>query len=48
VIGMHSAPRFWFWWHDIQPDQVAGLDMPGMRLRRLAALYYDDDGPGHL
>jgi hypothetical protein len=33
---MRSAPRFWFWSHDIQPDQVAGLDMPGMRLRRLA------------
>jgi hypothetical protein len=32
---VHSAPRFWFWSHDIQPDQVAGLDMPGMRLRRL-------------
>lgn len=32
---MRSAPRFWFWSHDIQPDQVAGLDMPGMRLRRL-------------
>jgi hypothetical protein len=63
VIGVRSAPRFWFWSHDIQPDQVAGLDMPGMRLRRLAnyrrgpeatrrlaALYYDDDGalaPSH-
>lgn len=32
---MRSAPRFWFWSHDIQPDQVAGLDMPGMRLLRL-------------
>jgi hypothetical protein len=32
---MRRAPRFWFWSHDIQPDQVAGLDMPGMRLRRL-------------
>jgi hypothetical protein len=36
MIGVRSAPRFWFWSHDIQPDQVAGLDMPGMRLRRLA------------
>jgi hypothetical protein len=33
---VRSAPRFWFWSHDTQPDQVAGLDMPGMRLRRLA------------
>jgi hypothetical protein len=32
-----SAPRWWFWSHDIQPDQVAGLDMPGMRLRRLVS-----------
>ena len=29
------APRWWFWSHDIQPDQIAGLAMPGMRLRRL-------------
>jgi hypothetical protein len=36
VAGVRNAPRFWFWSHDIQPDQVAGLDMPGMRLRRLA------------
>jgi hypothetical protein len=36
MIDVRSAPRFWFWSHDIQPNQVAGLDMPGMRLRRLA------------
>jgi len=29
------APRWWFWSHDIQPDQIADLAMPGMRLRRL-------------
>ena len=33
---MCSPPRFWFWSHDIQPDQVADLNMPGMRLLRLA------------
>jgi hypothetical protein len=48
------APRWWFWSHDIQPDQIADLAMPGMRLmsyrrgaqaaRRFAAFYYDDDG----
>jgi hypothetical protein len=29
------APRWWFWSHDIQPDQIADLAMPGMRRRRL-------------
>jgi hypothetical protein len=32
---MRSAPRYWFWSHDIAPDQIAGLAMPGMRLQRL-------------
>jgi O-methyltransferase involved in polyketide biosynthesis len=37
VIGVRSAPRWWFWSHDIEPHQVADLDMPGMRLRRLVS-----------
>lgn len=32
---MRSAPRYWFWSHDIEPDQIGGLAMPGMRLQRL-------------
>jgi hypothetical protein len=32
---MRPAPRWWFWSHDIEPDQIAGLAMPGMRLQRL-------------
>jgi hypothetical protein len=34
---IRSKPRSWFWSHDIQPDQVAGLAMPGMRLQRLVS-----------
>jgi hypothetical protein len=34
---IRSKPRWWFWSHDIQPDQVAGLAMPGMRLQRLVS-----------
>jgi len=30
-----AAPRYWFWSHDIAPDQMADLAMPGMRLQRL-------------
>jgi hypothetical protein len=29
---IRSKPRLWFWSRDIEPDQVAGLAMPGMRL----------------
>jgi hypothetical protein len=35
VPAISPAPRSWFWSHDIQPDQIADLAMPGMRLRRL-------------
>jgi hypothetical protein len=35
MAAIGPAPRSWFWSHDIQPDQIAGLSMPGMRLRRL-------------
>jgi hypothetical protein len=34
---VRPAPRFWFWSHDIQPDQMADLAMAGMRLQRLAS-----------
>jgi hypothetical protein len=34
---VRPAPRSWFWSHDIQPDQMADLAMPGMRLQRLAS-----------
>jgi hypothetical protein len=35
MAAIGPAPRSWFWSHDIQPDQIADLTMPGMRLRRL-------------
>ncbi len=34
---IRSKPRSWFWARDIEPDQVAGLAMPGMRLQRLVS-----------
>ncbi|BAX93920.1 hypothetical protein [Mycobacterium shigaense] len=34
---VRSAPRYWFWSHDVLPDQVADLAMPGMRLQRLVS-----------
>jgi hypothetical protein len=34
---IRPAPRFWFWSHDIQTDQIGGLVMPGMRLQRLVS-----------
>ncbi|BBX62908.1 hypothetical protein MSAS_20820 [Mycobacterium saskatchewanense] len=37
VPTVRPAPRYWFWSHDIRPDQVAGLAMPGMRLQRLVS-----------
>ncbi len=37
MLTSRPAPRFWFWSHDIQPDQVADLAMPGMRMQRLAS-----------
>ncbi|WP_019928215.1 hypothetical protein [Nocardia sp. BMG111209] len=56
MSSIRPAPRRWFWSHDIQPDQIGGLTMPGMRLQRLAnyrrgvrdarrfAAFYHDDG----
>jgi hypothetical protein len=35
VSATRPQPRYWFWSHDIQPDQIADLAMPGMRLQRL-------------
>jgi hypothetical protein len=32
---MRSKPHYWFWSHDIEPNQIDGLTMPGMRLQRL-------------
>src|SRR5438874_2505951 len=51
-----SAPESWFWSHDIRPEQVGSICMPGMRLirlscyghgeaRRFAALVYQEPGP---
>lgn len=37
-----SRPESWFWAHDTQPDQVAGLAAPGFRLMRLSS--YGDTG----
>jgi hypothetical protein len=34
MAAIGPAPHSWFWSHDIQPDQIADLTMPGMRLRR--------------
>lgn len=49
-------PAHWYWSHDIKPDQITSLDMPGTRLvrlasygnpdwRRFAALMYEEPGP---
>jgi hypothetical protein len=49
-------PESWFWSHDIRPDQVGSIRMPGMRLvrlscygdgdrRRFAALVHQEPGP---
>jgi hypothetical protein len=50
VSVRRSKPRFWFWSHDIQPDQIEGLAMPGMRLQRLEQQHgypLDLDAIGH-
>ncbi|MQY25489.1 hypothetical protein [Nocardia aurantia] len=56
MSSIRPVPRRWFWSHDIQPHQIAGLTMSGMRLERLAnyrrgtsdarrfAALYHDDG----
>ncbi|MCX4090929.1 hypothetical protein [Nocardia sp. alder85J] len=53
---IRPVPRRWFWSHDIQPNQIDALTMPGMRLHRLSnyrrgtrdarrfAALYHDDG----
>ncbi|HET9621084.1 MAG TPA: hypothetical protein VFP84_06950 [Kofleriaceae bacterium] len=51
-----KPPDAWFWSHDIEPDQIDSVVMPGMRLirlasygagaqRRFAALIYQEAGP---
>jgi hypothetical protein len=51
-----KQPETWFWSHDIKPDQIDSVIMPGTRLarlssygtgqaRRLAALVYKEAGP---
>jgi hypothetical protein len=51
-----KPPETWFWSHDIQPDQIPSIVMPGMRLvrlssygkgtaRRFAALVFKEPGP---
>jgi hypothetical protein len=51
-----KPPDAWFWSHDIQPDQIDSVVMPGMRLvrlasygagaqRRFAALIFQEAGP---
>lgn len=51
-----KPPETWFWSHDIQPNQINSVVMPGMRLvrlssygagklRRFAALVYKEPGP---
>ena len=51
-----KPPEAWYWSYEIDPDEVAGMNMPGVRLMRLssyrkgkilqlAALEYKDGGP---
>lgn len=51
-----KPPESWFWSHDIKPDQIDSVLMPGMRLvrlssygagkaRRFAALVWKEPGP---
>lgn len=51
-----KPPESWFWSHDIKPDQIDSVLMPGMRLvrlssygtgtsRRFAALVFKEPGP---
>ena len=53
---MKKPPETWFWSHDIKPDQIDTVVMPGTRLtrlssygkgaaRRFAALVYKEPGP---
>lgn len=53
---MKKPPETWFWSHDIKPDQIDAVVMPGTRLvrlssygqgpvRRFAALVYQEPGP---
>lgn len=53
---LRKPPESWFWSHDIKPDQIDSVLMPGMRLvrlssygagkaRRFAALVWKEPGP---
>jgi hypothetical protein len=55
-MAARKPPESWFWSHDIKPDQIDSVLMPGMRLvrlssygagasRRFAALVYKEPGP---
>lgn len=55
-MAARKPPESWFWSHDIKPDQIDSVLMPGMRLvrlssygtggsRRFAALVFKEPGP---
>lgn len=55
-MAARKPPETWFWSHDIKPDQIDSVVMPGMRLvrlssygtgtgRRFAALVFKEPGP---
>lgn len=55
-MAARKPPESWFWSHDIKPDQIDSVLMPGMRLvrlssygagkaRRFAALVWKEPGP---
>jgi hypothetical protein len=55
-MAARKPPESWFWSHDIKPDQIDSILMPGMRLvrlssygtgagRRFAGLVFKEPGP---
>lgn len=55
-MAARKPPESWYWSHDIKPNQLGSVVMPGMRLvrlssygqgdaRRFAALLYKEPGP---